>query len=107
MVNWGYSINKDNQIDFDKNTKEIVMKLIEQEPSYSTCIACGSCTGTCSAGNFTNFSLRKINTLVSRGELTGLSEEIKKCMLCGKCILVCPRGVNTRNVLLVLKELMN
>jgi heterodisulfide reductase subunit C len=25
-------------------------------------------------------------------------------MLCGKCILVCPRGVNTRNVVFAARE---
>jgi heterodisulfide reductase subunit C len=25
-------------------------------------------------------------------------------MLCGKCILVCPRGVNTRNVIALAQE---
>jgi heterodisulfide reductase subunit C len=107
MVNWGYTVNKDNQIDFDSNSKSILEILVSREPSFSACISCGSCAATCSAANFTPFSLRKINIMVSRGLTSGLSDDIKKCMLCGKCTLVCPRGVNTRNVLVILKELLN
>jgi heterodisulfide reductase subunit C len=103
MANWGYSINKDNQIDFDKNSREYYYAVLKSEPSFAACIACGSCAGTCSAANFTDFSLRKINILISRGETKGLQSELQKCMLCGKCTLVCPRGVNTRNVILSLR----
>lgn len=100
MPNWGYSIHRDNQIDFDKNSRKHYYAVLKSEPSFAACIACGSCAGTCSAGNFTDFSLRKINILISRGEVKDLLLELEKCMLCGKCTLVCPRGVNTRNVIL-------
>ena len=104
MPNWGYSVNKDNQVDFDNNKKEILSKILAVEPSFGFCIACGSCAGTCSAANYTSFSLRLINVLISRGETINLRREIAKCMLCGKCTLVCPRGVNTRNVILNIKK---
>jgi len=42
--------------------------------------------------------------LLKRGENEQVREKIRKCMLCGKCILVCPRGVNTRNVISVAKQ---
>jgi heterodisulfide reductase subunit C len=42
--------------------------------------------------------------LIKRGENTVPREKIRKCMLCGKCILVCPRGVNTRNVVFLARE---
>ncbi len=45
-----------------------------------------------------------MNTLIRRGEIDLLREEVKRCMLCGKCHLVCPRGVNTRNVVAVTAE---
>ena len=32
------------------------------------------------------------------------SDEINKCMLCGKCRLVCPRGINTRGVVMLIKR---
>jgi heterodisulfide reductase subunit C len=107
MQNWGYTVNRDNQIDFEINSKSIFDIVVNAEPSFTACIACGSCAATCSAGNFTNLSLRNINIQIARGETQSLITEIKKCMLCGKCMLVCPRGVNTRNILKTLKELIN
>lgn len=107
MSNWGYYINVDNQIDFDSSSKELLHKLIALEPTIGLCFACGSCAGTCSAGNYTQFSLRKIIIHVSRGETQALSHEISKCMLCGKCTLICPRGVNTRNIVLSIKKVLD
>jgi heterodisulfide reductase subunit C len=107
MAEWGYSINQNNQIDLDFNDSQHFQKLVEAEPSAKLCISCGSCAGTCSAGNFTQFSLRKIIALLSRGEILELSQELSKCMLCGKCTLVCPRGVNTRNLIINARRLMS
>jgi heterodisulfide reductase subunit C len=45
-----------------------------------------------------------MNTFNRRGEIEPLREEVTRCMLCGKCLLVCPRGVNTRNVVSLAAE---
>jgi len=107
MINFGYFISKDTQIDFDKNNRQIAAFVIKNEPSFKLCIACGSCSATCSAANFTDFNIRKLNVLVKRGETENLKSEMKKCMLCGKCLLVCPRGVNTRNMVIAIKQAIN
>jgi heterodisulfide reductase subunit C len=103
-MNFGYTISADNQIDFDNKNQRLYHTLISEEPSFKTCIQCGTCTATCSAGQFTTLSLRKIHILIARGETANLIEEIARCMLCGKCTLTCPRGVNTRNILMLLKK---
>jgi heterodisulfide reductase subunit C len=103
-MNWGYSINKDNQIDFDRLNRNIYDFVCKEEPSFKKCIGCGSCAATCSSGSFTQISLRKINLLIARGETKNIEKEIAQCMLCGKCTLVCPRGVNTRNVVLNIRK---
>ena len=54
--------------------------------------------------NLTEFNFRKVHTLVRRGEYQGAYEEMNKCMLCGKCRLVCPRGINTRGVVMLIKR---
>ena len=100
MTNWGYQVQKDRQIDFEANNHQVSDEVEQREPSIRLCISCGTCSATCSAAVFTDFSLRKIILLVRRGELHGLESELTKCMLCGKCQLACPRGVNTRNVVL-------
>ena len=105
MIDWGFAIQKDRQIDFDKNDRRIAAYISKYEPSFRLCISCGACTATCSAGNFTDFfNIRKLNLLITRGELEEIRENIIKCMYCGKCQLVCPRGVNTRKVIIIMKE---
>ena len=106
MIDFGYNISTDNQIDYDSNNKSVAAYIRLKEPTFDLCIACGSCASTCPAANKTNYSLRKINIMIKRGELSGLESEIKKCMFCGKCQLVCPRGVNTRKLVLFIIRAM-
>lgn len=92
------------QIDFDKFDNRLLLYVLKYETSFTTCLSCGGCTATCSAGNLTNFNVRKIGLWLRRGEMLKLSEEIEKCMFCGKCTLVCPRDINIRNVILLIKK---
>jgi heterodisulfide reductase subunit C len=104
MDRFGFTISTGRQIDWDKNDRSIADFIREREPSFRLCIACGGCAATCTTGNFTEFSLREINILIHRGENQKPENDIKKCMLCGKCTLICPRGVNTRNVVVAARE---
>jgi len=45
--------------------------------------------------------------LVKRGETKEVGDHLQKCMLCGKCLLVCPRGVDTRHMILSLLKYIN
>jgi heterodisulfide reductase subunit C len=103
MVDFGYTAHHDRQIDFDRNDKRVLEHLKQHEPSVLTCIACGGCTATCTAGHFTGFNIRLVQTLLRRGEIEPVKQEIGKCMLCGKCQLVCPRGVHMRNMILAIQ----
>lgn len=102
MKNFGYTILHDRQIDFDLNKRQVLDYLKQYEPSAKQCIACGSCTATCTAGQYVDFNIRAVHTFLRRGEVHNLKKEIRKCMFCGKCQLVCPRGVNMRNLILSL-----
>lgn len=104
MERFGFTISKPRIIDYDANDRRIAAYITEKEPSFRLCIACGGCASTCTTGRFTSFSLRELNVLINRGENEEPRENIKKCMLCGKCSLVCPRGVNTRNIVLLAKQ---
>lgn len=104
MDKFGFSISKGRQIDWEANNRDVADFIREKEPSFKLCIACGGCASTCTVGNFTGFSLRELNVLIHRGENDKPSKEISKCMLCGKCTLVCPRGVNTRNVIFLARQ---
>lgn len=107
LKNFGYSIKKDRQIDYDSNSRQMFDALSKKAVSIRTCMACGSCTSTCSAGQFVDFSFRRLILNVQRGETQQVAAEVAKCMLCGKCLLVCPRGVNTRQVVLEIKRFIS
>lgn len=104
---FGYTISRDRQIDFDALPRNIYRELQSMEPTVNACISCGTCAATCSAGQFTNFSLRKYILLLRRGEHKEVAENIDKCMFCGKCLQVCPMGVNTRNVVHSIQEILS
>lgn len=101
---FGYSVSKDRQIDYDANRHAIYKTVLAAEPSLNSCISCGACAATCSAGLYTDFSLRRIILLIRRGETKDIKNEISKCMLCGKCQLVCPRNVSTRNLIIQISK---
>jgi heterodisulfide reductase subunit C len=103
-IQFGYSVNNDRQIDFDSKDKEILLRIVASEPSINLCISCGTCAATCTAAQFTDFSLRRTILLVRRCQTEDLAAETAKCMLCGKCQLACPRGVNTRNLILQIRR---
>ncbi len=104
MEKFGFALSKGRAINYDSNDRSIADYIHENEPSFRLCIECGACAATCTAGNFTLFSLREFNILLKRGENDKVRENIQKCMLCGKCSLVCPRDVNTRNVIFLAKQ---
>lgn len=101
---FGFSINPSRLIDYDTSDRKVREYITLREPSFSLCFACGGCTATCTAGQHASFNLRRMNTYIRRGEIEPIREEVTRCMLCGKCLLVCPRGVNTRNVVSVAAE---
>ena len=104
MDKFGFTISKPRVINYDANDKRIADYILENEKSFRMCIECGGCSATCTTGEFTSFSLREMNVLIKRGENKEPAEKMKRCMLCGKCILVCPRGVNTRNVVFLARQ---
>jgi heterodisulfide reductase subunit C len=104
MDKFGYSISRGRQIDYESNDRKIADFIYEREPSFRLCIECGGCSATCTTASMTKFSLRELHILIKRGENDHVMKNIQKCMLCGKCTLVCPRGVNTRNVVFLARQ---
>jgi len=103
-MEFGYKINQSSKIDLDHALREIANHVLRHEPSFASCIGCGACVATCSAGRFTSFNLRQLRLLVMRGQTDHIHEEAEKCMLCGKCQMICPRGINTRNIVLAIHK---
>lgn len=107
MADWGYKpLAKNRAINFNTNDMTKARELQQSVTDLNTCIACGQCCATCTAGALTRFNIRLLHTLVRRGEYAGAKEEAEKCMLCGKCTIVCPRGINTRKVILTLRNIL-
>lgn len=104
MVYWGFSVPKPRVIDYDAKSRAIADYVLANVPDYNLCIGCGACTAGCTAANLTDFNIRKLQMLMRRGEIDTLADDIQKCILCGKCQLVCPRGVNTRKMILTIQE---
>lgn len=105
MVDFGFGILEEQKIDLDKAENSLFRSIANSRPEILTCIGCGSCTATCSAGVFTICGFRPAILMLERGlEHEGLSM-VKSCILCGKCSLVCPRGINTRGILMDIHNL--
>ena len=103
-MNFGYSINPSSRIDLDRAPRDVAVQVLRQAPSFAACIGCGTCMATCSAGRFTSLNLRRLQLMVMRGQTDKIRAETEKCMLCGKCQMICPRGVNTRLVVLAIHQ---
>ncbi|MFI3267150.1 MAG: 4Fe-4S dicluster domain-containing protein [Rikenellaceae bacterium] len=87
------------------NNNIIYKEVIEREPSIKNCIGCGKCVATCEAALRTNFSMRKVIYQIRRGDVEGINKLTKYCLLCSKCFNICPEGVNTKNIILIINEL--
>ena len=59
MINFGFSINKPRTIDIDRNNLRKSNEILREMPELQTCIGCGTCTATCTAGNLTDFNFRR------------------------------------------------
>ncbi len=101
---FGFSINTDRQHNLDTADRTIFKRLALIEPSILRCIFCGGCASTCTASAFTEMSFRLISLHIRRGNIEEVKKLAKKCMLCGKCTMVCPRDVNIRHLVVLLKK---
>ena len=105
-MDWGYSINKPRVMAYDDYDRAKAEELLAAIPALRACIGCGNCTAACTAGNLVDFNIRNLQIRFRRGEYDGISRDIDKCMLCGKCKMVCPRGINTRKMIISIKRLL-
>lgn len=104
MIDWGYKSISERHIDLNKGDFRKSVAVFSEDERLRACIGCGGCSGSCTAAALTAFNFRKLHTLIRRGDYTNVLSEINKCMLCGKCTMICPRGINTRKVVLAIKK---
>lgn len=107
MKGFGFRLSPSAAIDLDKVDRTLFDELCRIEPDALRCMACGSCSATCTASSLSGMSVRKVLLDLQRGRSEKVAEMISGCMLCGKCTMVCPRGINTRRVILTVSRLYN
>lgn len=104
MSGFGFSISKSSTIEYKPEEFQLANIIEENEPTSRLCISCGSCSATCKGGEFAKLRMHYIHLYVKRNLTDRIREELQNCMFCGKCQLVCPRGVNNRNIIRLLWE---
>ena len=97
---FGFKLSPSSAISLDSVDLSVWKKVLENAPDALTCMSCGSCGASCTAAGFSGMSLRKVMTDLQRGREKEAADMLRCCMLCGKCTMVCPRGINTRRVIL-------
>lgn len=100
MGKFGFALTPSSRIDLDMANREKFNKLVKLEPDVLKCMACGSCTASCSAGKFVKTSLRSAILALQNGKEDETLQLLQGCMLCGKCTMVCPRAINTRHLII-------
>lgn len=104
MKEFGFGLKKSGVMDLDGIDWTLFREIAAEEPSFLNCFYCGTCTATCSAGKYTGFNLRRLQLLIKRGQWEEVAQRIPECMLCGKCQWVCPKGVNTRHIVMLINK---
>lgn len=102
MTDFGFTLSRSSAVDLDKVDLSRYERLVALAPDVRICINCGSCGATCTAGPYSGMSLRKVILGLQRGQ--DVRPMLDSCMLCGKCTMVCPRGINTRRLILSLSK---
>lgn len=105
MNGFGFKLSPSSAINLDKVDRGLFDELCIIEPDALRCMACGSCSATCTASAHSGMSVRKVLLNLQRGKIEKVAEMISGCMLCGKCTMVCPRDINTRRVILTISRL--
>lgn len=102
---FGFSDAPARYLDLDVQIPDSVRVLFVKEPSLRKCISCGNCAAMCTAGHFVDLQFYRLSLLLKRGLSSEIKQMAQNCMLCGKCQLTCPRGVNIRHAILLMNNM--
>ena len=104
-MDFGYQINPSSAVNLDQVDRRRYDALVRLSHDAATCMGCGSCSATCTSSAWSGMSVRKVLLGLQRGRDAEVNRMLSACMLCGKCTMVCPRGINTRQLILTLCRL--
>ncbi|MBD3230601.1 MAG: hypothetical protein GF329_20650 [Candidatus Lokiarchaeota archaeon] len=83
--------------------------IIENEDigPFIDCMTCGKCVGDCIAAANSDFNFRKIIQKILNGDREDIikGNEIWKCFLCNLCTIKCPKNIQIRKLILILRKL--
>ena len=102
-MEFGFDVHKDLLIDQDQ-AGQAYHDIVDHVPSVALCISCGACGGTCVSAEKTGTGFRSLLVFLRNDLRADLIRGLKYCQFCGKCLLVCPRGVNTRKAIMEMKK---
>ena len=115
MVDFGFGLVPSSRINLDLFDKARYEELASVEPDVRKCMSCGSCTAVCTPGEtsahrrpvskYSATSLREAIECIHNGQPDKALGMLKSCQFCGKCTMVCPRGINTRHLILSINKI--
>jgi len=95
-----------NEIDYRFDFyNEILSK--EDIGPFIDCMNCGKCVGDCIAAENSDFNFRRIiqKILDNKRDEVLYGEEIWKCFLCNLCTIKCPKNINIKKLIMVLRKM--
>lgn len=104
-VKFGYSSVEPRKKKVSFPLPALYEELVTREPSLRLCIGCGTCSSVCVANRRHETRFHKIPLLIKYGLQKEALTYARRCLLCGTCILTCPRNVNIRHVMFLLKQI--
>ena len=104
MTDFGFSRSESQTLQLDKQDLSLLQRIAQNDPDILTCMACGSCAASCTSGAYLPMNLRQVILYIQRGLAEEALQQTAHCMFCGKCSLVCPRGINTRPLILAIRK---
>lgn len=96
---FGFKLLRERQIDLTKADTRLYKWIVGRVPESSLCIGCGTCGSACIRADEMPVSVRRVLLMASRGLVDEAMALADHCRICGRCLMICPRNIPTRNVM--------
>lgn len=96
---FGFKLLRERQIDLSKADTRLYEWIIGRVNEAALCIGCGTCGSACIRSDEMPVSVRRVFLLASRGLAAEAITLADQCRLCGRCLMICPRNIPTRNIM--------
>lgn len=96
---FGFKLLRERQIDLTKADTQLYQWIVSRVKETVYCIGCGTCSSACIRADEMPVSVRRVLLLASRGLVDEAMALADQCRICGRCIMICPRNIPTRNIM--------